>query len=103
MPMRWMDRTFEFKTPPEQLSVVLERLRGTPARVEEKIRALTPAMLTRRDGDAWSIQEHLGHLLDLDELHLARVDDFLAGAETLRAADMQNRKTHEADHNRREA
>jgi uncharacterized damage-inducible protein DinB len=103
MPMRWMDRTFEFKTPPEQLPVVLERLRGTPARVEEKIRALSPAVLTRRDGDAWSIQEHLGHLLDLDELHLARVDDFLAGAETLRAADMQNRKTHEADHNRREA
>jgi uncharacterized damage-inducible protein DinB len=103
MPMRWMDRTFEFKTPPEQLPVVLERLRGTPARVEEKIRALSPAVLTRRDGDAWSIQEHLGHLLDLDALHLARVDDFLAGAETLRAADMQNRKTHEADHNRREA
>ncbi len=103
MPMRWMDRTFEFKTPPEQLPMVLERLRGTPARVEEKIRALSPAVLTRRDGDAWSMQEHLGHLLDLDELHLARVDDFLAGAETLRAADMQNRKTHEADHNRREA
>ena len=103
MPMRWMDRTFEFKTPPEQLPVVVERLRGTPARVEEKIRALSPAVLTRRDGDAWSIQEHLGHLLDLDELHLARVDDFLTGAETLRAADMQNRKTQEADHNRREA
>jgi uncharacterized damage-inducible protein DinB len=102
MPMRWMDRTFEFKTPPEQLPVVLERLRGTPARVEEKIRALSPAVLTRRDGDAWSIQEHLGHLLDLDALHLGRVDDFLAGAETLRAADMQNKKTHEADHNRRE-
>ncbi len=101
--MRWRDRTFEFKTPPEQLPVVLERLRGTPARVEEKIRALSPAVLTRRDGDAWSIQEHLGHLLDLDELHLGRVDDFLAGAETLRAADMQNKKTHEADHNRREA
>ena len=103
MPMRWMDRTFEFKTPPDQLPVVLERLRGTPARVEEKIRALSPAVLTRRDGDAWSIQEHLGHLVDLDELHLERVDDFLAGAETLRAADMQNKKTHEADHNRREA
>jgi len=103
MPKRWMDRTFEFKTPPDQLPVVLERLRGTPARVEEKIRALTPAVLTRRDGDAWSIQEHLGHLLDLDELHLARVDDFLAGAETLRAADMQNKKTQDADHNRLEA
>jgi uncharacterized damage-inducible protein DinB len=102
MVLRWMDRKFEFATPVEQLPAVLERLRGTPARLEEKLRALSPAVLTRRDGDAWSIQEHLGHLLDLDELHLGRIDDFLAGAAVLRAADMQNRKTHEADHNRRE-
>jgi uncharacterized damage-inducible protein DinB len=103
MPSRWRDRTFAFDTPLERFPAVLERLRGTPARVEEKIRALTPAVLTRRDGDAWSIQEHLGHLLDLDELHLGRVDDFLAGASTLRPADPENRKTHDADHNRREA
>jgi uncharacterized damage-inducible protein DinB len=102
MALRWTDRTFEFTTPVEQFPVVLERLRGTPARVEEKVRALSPAVLTHRDGEAWSIQEHLGHLLDLDELHLGRVDDFQAGAETLRAADMQNKKTHEADYNRRE-
>ena len=48
MAMRWMDRTFQFTTPVEQLPAVLERLRGTPARVEEKVRALSPAVLTRR-------------------------------------------------------
>jgi uncharacterized damage-inducible protein DinB len=100
--MRWTDRRFEFTTPVEQLPAVLERLRGTPARVEEKLRALPPAVLTRRDGEAWSIQEHLGHLLDLDELHLGRIDDFLAGAAVLRPADPENRKTHEAGHNRRD-
>jgi len=102
MSIRWADRKFEFTTPVEQFPDVLERLRGTPARVEEKVRGLSPAVLTRRDGEAWSIQEHLGHLVDLDELHLGRVDDFLAGASTLRPADPQNRKTHEADHNRRD-
>jgi uncharacterized damage-inducible protein DinB len=102
MKMRWMDRTFQFTTPVEVFGTVVERLRGTPARLEEKLRSLTPAILTRRDGEAWSMQEHLGHLLDLDELHLGRLDDFQAGAATLRAADMQNKKTHEADHNRRE-
>src|SRR4029077_16352820 len=96
----WMDRTFQFTMPVEQLGAVLERLRGTPARLEEKLRSLSPAVLTRRDGDAWSMQEHLGHLLDLDELHLGRLDDYAAGLYTLRAADMQNKKTHEADHNR---
>jgi uncharacterized damage-inducible protein DinB len=102
MAFRWMDRKFEFTTPVEQFPTVLERLRGTPARVDEKVRGLSPAVLTRRDGEAWSIQEHLGHLVDLDELHLGRIDDFLAGAGTLRPADPGNRKTHEADHNRRD-
>ena len=103
MKTRWVDRTFQFTTPVEQFPTVLERLRGTPARLEEKLRSLSPAVLTRRDGDAWSMQEHVGHLLDLDELHLGRLDDYAAGAGTLRAADTQNRKTHEAEHNRREA
>ena len=80
---------------------MVERLRGTPARIEDKVRGLSPTLLTRRDGDAWSIQEHIGHLLDLDEIHGGRLDDFLAGAEVLRAADMTNRKTHEAGHNER--
>jgi uncharacterized damage-inducible protein DinB len=102
MKMRWADRTFQFTMPVELFPTVAERLRGTPARIEEKVRSLSPAVLTRRDGEAWSIQEHIGHLLDLDELHLGRLDDFNAGAATLRAADMQNTKTREADHNRRE-
>ena len=102
MKMRWMDRTFEFKTPVELFPVVAERLRGTPARVEEKLRSVSHAVLTRHDGQAWSIQEHVGHLLDLDELHLGRLEDYQAGAATLRAADMENKKTHEAGHDRRE-
>jgi uncharacterized damage-inducible protein DinB len=101
MPLRWTDRHFAFDISEELFPVVVERLRGTPARIEDKVRALSPALLTRRDGDAWSIQEHIGHLLDLDELHAGRLDDFLAGAEVLRAADMTNRKTHEAGHNDR--
>jgi quercetin dioxygenase-like cupin family protein len=102
MKMRWMDRTFQFTTQVELFPTVAERLRGTPARLEEKVRSLSPSVLTRRDGEAWSMQEHLGHLLDLDELHLGRLEDYQAGAETLRAADMQNKKTQEADHNHRE-
>ncbi len=97
--MRWADRHFTFELPAELFPVVVERLRGTPARIEDKVRGLSPAVLTRRDGDAWSIQEHIGHLLDLDELHAGRLDDFLAGASILRPADMANRKTWEANHN----
>jgi uncharacterized damage-inducible protein DinB len=99
--MRWTDRKFDFTLPESLFPVVVERLRGTPARIEDKVRTLLPKVLIHRDGNAWSIQEHIGHLLDLDELHTARLDDFLAGAEVLRPADMTNRKTWEATHNER--
>jgi hypothetical protein len=78
---------------------VIERLRGTPARLEDRVRALPAELLTRRDGDQWSIQEHAGHLLDLGPLDLARLDDYAAGSESLRPADRDNRKTYEANHN----
>ncbi|HSS50222.1 MAG TPA: DinB family protein [Thermoanaerobaculia bacterium] len=101
MPLLWTDRHFTFDLPEKLFPVVVERLRGTPARIEDKVRSLSASVLTRREGGAWSIQEHVGHLLDLDELHTGRLDDFLAGAAVLRAADMTNRKTHEAGHNGR--
>jgi uncharacterized damage-inducible protein DinB len=99
--LRWFDRRFAFDLPAGMFPFVVERLRGTPARIEDKVRGLSPEILTRRDGDAWSIQEQIGHLLDLDELHTGRLDDFLAGAAVLRAADLTNRRTHEAGHNER--
>jgi hypothetical protein len=60
---------------------------------------MTPEVLTRRDGERWSIQENAGHLLNLESLVRQRLDEYLAGAKALHAADMSNRKTYEADHN----
>ncbi|HEX4497020.1 MAG TPA: DinB family protein [Thermoanaerobaculia bacterium] len=101
MQLPWFERHFTFDLPEALFPDVIERLRGTPARIEDKVRDLSPALLTRRDGEAWSVQEHIGHLLDLDGLHDGRLDDFLAGAEVLRAADLANRQTHEAGYNGR--
>lgn len=101
MSQPWFQRRFEFNLPVERFPNVVERLRGTPARIEDKVRRLPREVLTRRDGDKWSIQEQVGHLLDLDELHDGRLDDYLAGLPVLRPADLSNRKTHEAGHNDR--
>jgi hypothetical protein len=95
----WIKRQFSFGLPLGMYANVVERVRGTPARLEDLIRPLATEVITRRDGDKWSIQEHAGHLLDLEVLGMDRLDDFEAGRETLTAADIQNRKTHEADHN----
>jgi uncharacterized damage-inducible protein DinB len=98
----WFERKFEFTFPVEQYPNLCARLRGTPARLEEIVRRAPRDVLTRRVGDKWSAQEHAGHLLDLEPLWTARVDDFLRGGDTLTAADLANRKTHEANHNARD-
>lgn len=99
-PEEWIEKTFEFTLPLGAFFAVVERVRGTPARLEEMVRALPPEILTARQGDAWSVQEHVGHLYDLDELHEGRLEDYAGGKEALRAADMTNRKTYEAEHNK---
>lgn len=96
---KWVEREFDFSLPVGVFSCVVERLRGTPARLEELVRSLPPRDLTARRGDAWSIQEHVGHLIDLDELHEGRLEDYARRLATLRPADMTNRKTYEANHN----
>jgi uncharacterized damage-inducible protein DinB len=96
---RWFDRRFLFDLPLELAPNLLERLRGTPARLRERLRDVPKGVLTRRDGDAWSVQEQVGHLLVLEPLWSGRIDDVLAGAERLRAADLTNAATFDADFN----
>jgi len=98
----WFQRKFEFSFPLELYPNLLARLRGTPARLEETVGGASNESLVYRSGEKWSAQEHAGHLLDLEPLWLARVDDYLAGGEELTAADLSNRRTHEANHNARQ-
>lgn len=95
----WIEKQFTFNYPTGAFPALLERLRGTSARLEEMVRHIPPRILTQRVGNDWSIQEHVGHLYDLDELHDGRLDDYDAGLDTLRPADMTNEKTYRADHN----
>ncbi len=97
--IRWVERQFDFNLPIGVFPCVVERLRGTPARLEEMVRSIPRSVLrVRRDG-AWSIQEQVGHLFDLDELHEGRLEDYAAHLAVLRPADMENKKTYAANHN----
>jgi len=97
----WFERKFDFTFPVGQYPNVCVRLRGTPARLEEMLRGVSRDVLVAKPGGKWSAQEHTGHLLDLESLWIARVDDFLVDGDTLTVADLSNRKTHEANHNMR--
>ena len=95
---KWFDRSFDFDTSLDRAEEFVDRLRETPERLTACAR-LEPEVLTRRRGERWSIQENLGHLLDLEPLWAGRIDDILQGEKVLRPADLTNQKTHQARHN----
>jgi uncharacterized damage-inducible protein DinB len=101
-PAQWFERKFDFSFPVEEYPNVCKRLRGTPAKLEAVLRDISRDRLILKPDGKWSAQEHAGHLLDLEPLWTARVNDFLTGEAALTVADLSNRKTSEANHNARE-
>jgi hypothetical protein len=94
----WFERVFPTGLAAHLLPVIVERLRGTPARVTDRL-ADVPHEILIRGGDSWSIQENVGHLLDLEPLWQQRVSDLAQRRGQLAEADLTNRRTHEANHN----
>ena len=97
----WFERKFELSFSVELHPNLCARLRGTPARLEETLRGHPHEILIQKAQEKWSVQEHAGHLLDLEGLWLARVGDYGSGSAELTPTDLQNRKTDEANHNAR--
>lgn len=95
----WFERKFDFSFPEGLFPVILERLRGTTGRIEYMCAGLKEEILSKKINTAWSIKEQLGHLYDLEDLWYGRIEDFLSGTPVLKAADMTNAKTHNANHN----
>lgn len=98
---KWFSRTFELGLPPDAAPEIVDRLRSAPDRLAAAVEGLPPDILTKRRDNKWSIQENAGHLFDLESLWDQRLDDYARGAQTLHPADLENRKTHEANHNAR--
>ena len=101
-PQPWIERVFEFDFPIAQYTELIQRLARTPDRLEELTGSLRVEQLVARPEDGWSIQENVGHLLDLESLFMGRLDDYETGLAELRPADMSNRSTQTAGHNDRD-
>jgi uncharacterized damage-inducible protein DinB len=100
-PERWFERSFDFTLPVARFPSLVERLRGTPARLEERTRGLPASTLTAPHEGRWSVQENVGHLVDLEPLWLRRARQIIANEAELSPTDLANRRTHDANHNAR--
>ena len=97
----WLERRFDFGLPVSASPLVLERLRGTPARLEDRVSKLEAPVLAKRLGDSWSILEIIGHLTQVEDLWVERLDDFLAGQAVQRPAGFETGKVERASFNQR--
>ena len=97
--VKWFDRSFNFDTEQNIFPSLIERLRGTPARFEEKFKSIPADILETKVDNTWSIKENIGHLTDLEPLWQGRLEDIINGEKELRPTDLANRKTDLANHN----
>ncbi len=95
----WFKRQFSPILDNGQLPTIIERLAGTPARLERKVLQFSDEFLVEFVDDDWSIQEHAGHLLNLESLWLRRFSDIMNGTPELTVADLTNQDTYDAKYN----
>lgn len=84
---RWGDRVFHFVHPLWMIQEFAERLSGTPARIAELIQDLPQEVANHQFEGAWSIQQNIGHLSDVEELWQQRLVDLKAGRKDFTPAD----------------
>ncbi len=96
---KWFERKFDFSSDQNIFPSIIERLAGTPARLDEKFLSIPENITMIRVNNTWTIKENVGHLTDLEPLWQGRLQDILNGEKELRPTDLQNRKTTEANHN----
>ena len=98
-PEKWIERTFAFDFPVEDYPKLIERLRSTPERVAALVTELPEDLLRQKPPESWSIQQHVGHLISVEDLFTGRLDDYKSGLAELRPADMSNLSTEHAGYN----
>lgn len=96
---KWVDHKFNLGIDVGWTQNILIRLQDAPIRIQYHNKELSDEQLSLRLNSKWSIKEHIGHLIDLEELHTNRLHEFATHKENLSPADMTNLKTNEANHN----
>ncbi len=98
--IKWFKRKFDFSFQQNIFPSIIERLDGTLIRLKTKIERIPSELLEVKLDEKWSIKENIGHLIDLEPLWHGRLDDIMENKEYLRSADLENKKTDIALHNK---
>lgn len=97
--IKWFDRKFEFNFGIEHYTSLLERLKQAPAALKAALGHTPEDILQYKPGGKWSLNEHVGHLIVLEELWQERLFDFEMEKPELTPADLNNNATEAGNFN----
>ncbi len=92
----WFKREFRFGQPPGMLTFFLERLCYTGLRIENKVTAVPEEWLVKSLNNKWTIKQHIGHLAEVDQIALKRLDEMISGIPQLSPAVFEPQQDYNA-------
>lgn len=95
--IEWFERQFSFGLPEGMLPFYLERLEGTIARLEKKVSGVSEGVLSEKLDGKWSIKQNIGHLAEVDEIALRRIDEMQQGISPMSPAVFEPRLDYNAE------
>lgn len=94
--LQWFDRKFSFGIPAGMLPFCLDRLEGTILRIENRVKGVSEEMLSHKPDGKWSVKQNIGHLAEVDEVSLKRIDEMINGVPTLSPAVFETKQDYNA-------
>ena len=96
---KWFDHKFQLGIDPGWTENIMCRIKDAEMRIAFHVQGLSNAQLSTQVDNTWSIKEHIGHMIDLEILWMDRFNQFNKKVPELIPTDLENRKTHLANHN----
>jgi uncharacterized damage-inducible protein DinB len=84
--LEWFERKFTFGLPQGMLPFYLERLQGTINRIESKVKGISDEVLSQKLDNKWSVKQNIGHLAEVDEIAIKRIDEMIRGVSPMSPA-----------------
>jgi hypothetical protein len=93
---QWFERQFTFGYPIGMLPFFLERLDGSITRLEKKVSGVSETILSEKLDGKWSVKQNIGHLGEVAEISIKRMDEMQRGISPMSPAVFEPRQDYNA-------
>ena len=93
---QWFERKFTFGHPIGMLPFFLERLEGSIVRLEKKVLGVSESILSNKLDGKWSVKQNIGHLGEVGEISIKRIDEMQKGISPMSPAVFEPKQDYNA-------